>query len=168
MILLISILTFCIYIGAVIAKYGIPASISETFYLLPKKLNWLFTVFCWIVSIIIVPWLNISPDVWQFLAFLAVGGLCFVGTAAQFKEDFVKKVHFGAAGVCMAASQAWILLSTNLWWVSLVCLIISAILCFLFGLKNKKNLPKYKVVFWAEIWAFVSLFIVLILMTYAL
>lgn len=143
------------YIGVIIGLYGIPDSVSETFYLLPKKFNWLFTFFCWAVSAIVVPWLNISSENYQFLVFLSVGGLCFVGTAAQFKEDFVKKVHFGAAAVCLICSQLWIFLATELWWVSLICLAITIGILIFNKFKNDT--------FWIEMWAFISLFIVLLM-----
>lgn len=163
---LISVCLFIIYISSIIIKYGIPSSVSETFYLLPKNMRWLFTVFCWGVSIIVAPWLDITPKSWQFLAFLSVAGLCFVGTAAEFKEDLISKVHYTAAVVCMAASQLWIFLVTKLWYISLFCLLISAVSCyFIWRIASKK--AGYKVsgniTFWAEMWAFISLFISLVI-----
>lgn len=163
---LISILIFALYMGAILAVYGIPASVSETFYLLPKSMRWLFTAFCWGVSIIIAPWLDATPETWQFLAFLSVAGLCFVGTAAQFKEDFVAKVHYAAAGVCAAASQLWIFLVTGLWWVSLVCLFAAGGACYYLWRRASRKAGRSmfgNIVFWAEMWAFVSLFVSLII-----
>ncbi|MDR2890767.1 MAG: hypothetical protein LBV18_04085 [Alistipes sp.] len=158
---LISLLTFCTYMGAILAKYGIPASVSETFYLLPKGKRWLFTAFCWAVSIVIAPWLDATPENWQFLAFLSVAGLCFVGTAAQFKDDFVARVHYAGAGLCAVASQLWIFIVTGLWWLSLVCLLTAGTACFVLWRRasRKAGRPQFaNVVFWAEMWAFVSLF----------
>jgi len=155
---LISILIFALYIGVIISAYGVPASVSETFYLLPKKANWLFTAFCWGVSIIVAPWLDATPEPWQFLAFLSVGGLCFVGTATQFKEQFVARVHFAGAGVCAVASQLWVLLIADMWWVSVICLFIAGGLCL--GLWSLAKTPRpTNITFWVEMWAFVSLFI---------
>jgi hypothetical protein len=71
---LISILIFFAYMGAILAVYGIPASVSATFYLLPKGKRWLFTAFCWGVSVIVAPWLDVTPERWQSLAFLSVAG----------------------------------------------------------------------------------------------
>jgi hypothetical protein len=158
---LISLLIFCTYIGAILAVYGIPASVSETFYLLPKGKRWLFTVFCWSVSIIVAPWLDVSPETWQFLAFLSVGGLCFVGTAAQFLDDFVAKIHYTGAGVCVVASQLWIFIVAGLWWLSLACLLAAGSACFILWRRaiRKVGRPQFaNIVFWAEMWAFVSLF----------
>jgi hypothetical protein len=163
---LISILIFCAYIGTILAVYGVPASVSETFYLLTKGRRWLFTAFCWGVSIIIAPWLDATPESWQFLAFLAVGGLCFVGTAAEFKEDIVAKVHFAGAGVCVVASQLWIFIVTGFWWLSLVCLATAGGACFVLWRRAscKAGWPQFaNVIFWVEAWAFVSLFASLIL-----
>ena len=163
---IISILIFCAYMGAILAIYGIPASVSETFYLLPKGKRWLFTAFCWGVSIIVAPWLDATPERWQFLAFLSVGGLCFVGTAAQFKDDFVARVHFAGAGVCAVASQLWIFIVAGLWWVSLACLAAAGIACYVLWRRASRRAgrPMFgNVVFWAEAWAFVSLFVSILL-----
>jgi hypothetical protein len=159
---LISVLIFVAYIGAILAVYGVPASVSETFYLLPKGWRWLFTAFCLGVSIIVAPWLDATPDAWQFLAFLAVGGLCFVGVAAEFKEDFVKRVHYWGAGVCAVASQLWIFIVAGLWWVSLACLIAAGgtCLCLYRSEVSRAGKPQFpNIVFWVEMWAFTSLFI---------
>ena len=163
---LISFLTFCAYTGAVVAIYGIPASVSETFYLLPRGKRWLFTAFCWGVSIVVVPWLDATPGQWQFLAFLSVAGLCFVGAAAPFKEDFVARVHYAGAGLCAVASQLWIFLAAGLWWVSLACLLAVGGACFCLWQRasRKAGRPQFaNVVFWIEMWAFVSLFISLLI-----
>jgi len=159
---LISIAIFCVYMGAILAVYGIPASVSETFYLLPRGRRWLFTAFCWGVAVIVAPWLDATPEPWQFLAFLSVGGLCFVGTAAQFKEQFVARVHFAGAGVCAAASQLWIFIVPGLWWVSVACLLAAAGACLGLWLRASRRAgrPQFaNVVFWGEMWAFVSLFV---------
>jgi hypothetical protein len=161
-IIIISIATFCAYMGAILAVYGIPASVSDTFYLLPKGWRWLFTAFCWGVSIIVAPWLDATPETWRFLAFLSVGGLMFVGTAAQFREEFVARVHFAAAGVCAVASQLWIFIVPGLWWVSVACLLAAGAACFCLWRRasRKTGRPQFaNAVFWAEAWAFVSLFV---------
>ena len=163
---LISLLIFCAYIGTILAVYGVPASVSETFYLLPKGKRWLFTAFCLGVSIIVAPWLDATSEQWQLLAFLSVAGLCFVGVAAQFKDDLVARVHYGGAGVCAVASQLWIFLAAGLWWVSLVCLLAAGGVCFCLGRRasRKAGKPQFaNIVFWAEVWAFISLFISLII-----
>jgi len=159
---LISLLIFCAYTGAILSLYGIPASVSESFYLLPEGRRWLFTAFCWGVSVVIAPWLDATAKTWQFLPFLSVGGLCFVGTAAPFRENFVARVHYVGAGVCAVASQLWIFIVTGLWWVSVACLLAAGAACFGVWLRasRKAGRPQFaSVVFWAEMWAFVSLFV---------
>lgn len=146
---------FTLYIGIIIDKYGLPSSVSETFYLLPVGSKWLFTAMCWAVCAVIVPWMDRSPEDLQFLGFLSIIGLLVVGTAAPFKKDFVHSVHYWAAGICAGASQLWIFLATNLWWVSLACFIIAG--GFWFWDKFRRT------TFWAEMWAFVSLFVSLVI-----
>lgn len=152
---LASMAVFSIYIGVIIDKYGIPNSVSETFYLLPVGSKWLFTAMCWATCAIIVPWMDKSPENLQFLGFLSVLGLLFVGTAAQFKQSFVKSVHYWAAGICAVASQVWIIFATDFWWVSWA--VIHIALGFWFWDRRKH------ITFWLEMWCFASLFVTLLL-----
>ena len=51
--LIISIILFVSYIGYTVGMYGIPASISDTYYRLGKR-GWLFTLFCLAESSLLV------------------------------------------------------------------------------------------------------------------
>ncbi len=121
------------------------------------------------MSIVIAPWLDATPEQWQFLAFLSVAGLCFVGAAAAFREDFVARVHYAGAGVCAVASQLWIFLAAGLWWVSLACLLAAGAACFCLWRRASRRVgrPQFaNVVFWAEVWAFAALFVSLLITLY--
>ena len=106
LLLLVSIVSFVLYIGFVFIKYGVPASISESYYLLPTKVGHI-VFFTWTVLValpLMVYGVSVSPDVSKFAIFYCGVFLIFVGTAAQFKEDFVRKYHFIFAGVCAGLS----------------------------------------------------------------
>jgi len=157
MLLIISTAAFAAYITTMIALFGIPESISETYYLLEhrcgKNNGWIFTIFCWIVVFTLLPfWLEYSHENTQFLAFLSGAGLLFVGTAPQFKDvGLSRTVHFAAAFVCAAASISW-LCFTNMWTYPLITLLIA---CFISILNRTKWL------FWIELAAFAATYLAL-------
>ncbi|MFR0993170.1 MAG: hypothetical protein ACLSGQ_00940 [Parabacteroides distasonis] len=118
-----SIAIFLLYIGSMVFMFGVPWSISNTYYLLEEKrkgLGWLFTVFCYGVDGFLLPgWLNVTPEGYQFTCFLSAAGLAFVGTAAQFKERLTNTVHYTAAIICCLFSQIWCF-AAGFWWLSLL------------------------------------------------
>lgn len=148
----ISFITFTAYVACMIALFGVPASISETYYLLDRKrrgLGWLFTGFCWLVAgALLPPWLDMTPDTYRFVPFLAAAGLMFVGAAPQFKVSLSGPVHFIGAGVCCVFAGLWVILS-GAWWMLPatygVCLALGSVW--------------HKWMFWIEIAAFASTFL---------
>ena len=60
--IIISAAIFLVYMVAIIVRYGFPASVSDSFYLLPLKWNAAFTLFCVSVAMTLLPaWLEKSP-----------------------------------------------------------------------------------------------------------
>lgn len=147
---IISLCIFTAYIAYIVARYGVPASISESHYLLPRPWKWLFTAFCWGVALTIaVPWFALTPDAWQPLPFISIGGLLFVGGSPLFLEKQQRMIHYISAGACMLCSQLWIIGWAGMWPVSA---------CFFsaFGLAALHD--RQRAVFWVELAAFLSLF----------
>lgn len=156
----ISLVIFITYLLVISVKYGVPDSISDSFYLLEgtkKKLGIIFTLFCWVIVGFLLPtWLDNSPENYQFLAFLACGALCFVGTAAQFKEDFVKKVHFISAGISAISAIIWMCLM-GYWFIPVGVGITTLSIIWLGGDKFVKR----TYLFWLEVVGFISLYLAL-------
>ena len=148
----ISLIIFIVYVSSMIVMFGIPASISDTYYLLERKrrgLGWLFTAFSWSVAFTLLPaWLDVTPLAYQFLPFLAAAGLAFVGAAPQFKLSLTGPVHYVGAAVCCLSAGAWVALS-GAWWT-----LPAAYAAFLAVASLNHNW-----MFWIEIAAFVSLFL---------
>ena len=57
----------------------------------------------------------ITPEMYQFTAFLIGAGLLFVGAAPHFKDKSEKKIHFGGALVFGLTSQIWASLYYSPW-----------------------------------------------------
>ena len=125
---MISILAFSGYLTAALCRFGVPTSVSETFYMWPAKYGkHLFFGFCLLVSVpLMIFWLDCSEGTLQFLIFFACAALAFVGVAAEFKGiSLTRNVHYVAAGVCALCSQLWIALYTW-WWIASIVLMIGA------------------------------------------
>ena len=90
----------------------IPISISNTYYMWSEKgVRMLFTFVMWAVGVpILIYWIQISPQVYQFLPFLSISGMLFVGAACAFKETLTKEVHFTSAGVWASTALLYFIL----------------------------------------------------------
>jgi hypothetical protein len=160
-VLYISFAVYLSYIGAVMAVNKsvagelIPASVSDSFYLLNSKkkgAGYLFTIWCYIIGIsVMAVMFDASDGRWfQFLSLFAGGGLCFVGTAPLFKAH-ERTIHFASAGTCAIASLLWIVLM-GYWFVPAGFLLSS-----LFTVKSGEYM------FWAESALFDSMYVTLFL-----
>jgi len=141
--------TFIVYVAFIIYRFGVLPSISESWYMLPRKFNFLFTLFTWGIGI---------PMLFYGNPFLFISGaaLTFVGVATQFKttQAFTKQVHYIGALIGVSVPlfyfgfslNNWIPLNmqivgimiialtttpNKIWWVEIV-----AFVCVLFGLIN--------------------------------
>jgi len=146
--LYISISVFVLYLAGIIVYKGIPNSISESYYIIgeDKLESSLFTWFCWIVAITLLPfWLENGGGI---LAFLACGGLSFVGAAPLFKSH-EKTIHFASAVICFVAAYIWLMInSTTLFFISMAVLVLASF-------SSKRT-------FWWEVIAFVTIYISLL------
>lgn len=146
--LYISISVFVAYLIGIIIYKGIPNSISESYYIIgeDKLESSLFTWFCWIVAITLLPfWLENGGGI---LAFAACAGLSFVGAAPLFKSH-EKTIHFASAVICFVAAYLWLFINFRT-----IFFISMAVLGLFFFVKKRT--------FWWEITAFVTIYISLL------
>lgn len=113
------------YNAVSLAIFGVPESLSNTYYLYKEKWNkgWLFCLMMYLVVAFMMPaWLTMSEGSnFQFLAFIAPASIMFVGTAPRFKDsDLENKVHSISAIVAALCSLLWVGLVTPYWWVILI------------------------------------------------
>ncbi len=110
-----SITTIALYVGAMVyTGRKIPESISQTVFLLPRKGQWVFTIVMWMVGFMLMPVLmeKVSEQT-QFIAFLMIGGVCFVG-AAPLVPKAKNTVHYVGAVDAGIASQLLVALNQPL------------------------------------------------------
>ena len=117
-----------------------------------KKRNrpaWLFQIAMIVPAMLLMPvWIECSSENLQCLAFLACGGLMFVGTAPLFKEEFQSKVHYAGTVIAGLATILWVCLS-GMWYLPAVAFPIAVVIM----LRYRKWL------FWAEMAAFACAYV---------
>lgn len=118
-------LIFCLlitllYNGYILIRYKkIPQSLSETSYLLDGNKRYLFTAYCLIVSLCILPiLLEITPLNYQIIPFIFCGGLSFSGCSPLFKDGLDRKVHYISAYIAFAAFVLYMILCMH--WLYIV------------------------------------------------
>lgn len=114
----IAILIFVVYNAIAIHRFGVPSSLSSTFYLwnsVKENLGYIFTAMMFTMVFFLLPaWTTVNEVIstWSqyltVLPFLGAASIAFVGTAPAyrgFKNE--NKVHMIAAACAAAFSLAW-------------------------------------------------------------
>ena len=154
----ISLLILSLYISVMIFKNnGIPSSVSETFYSLYNKSWFGFSMIS--ASALLMPAiLEITPESYQFTAFLACVGMIMVGVSPNFKSEFERPIHVSGATMVLVFSQVWVALSNPLFLILWVPYIIGSII----GIEKNWNenfmesYNKTNPLFWIEIVSIIS------------
>ena len=162
---IISALLIATYTAAVCIKCkGIPYSISETYYKISHK-AWFGVTMILTACLLMPAILEVTPDSYQFTAFLACAGMVMTGIAPNFREGIDRKIHTTGAVLCLVFSQVWVGLTLPwmlLLWVGY--LVYTAI-----GIKRNWNgyfigsFLSTKPMFWVEITALVATYVTLII-----
>lgn len=144
--LILSVLTYSIYVGIVYAKYK-PSCISESYYKI--KHGYLFTVWMLLVSFLIFPaWVEISPICFQFLPFLSSISLGAVGLNPKYLGSD-RKAHIIAAGLAVTISLIWNIVTGV--YIIPILLLVGVIIMLIARVSNP--------LFWSECAAFSNIYL---------
>lgn len=160
--IIISCMVYIIYNIVTLCIFGIPNSLSETYYLYKNKWNigWVFPIMIYLVVGLLLPgWIILSEGMTlQFLAFLSPASLLFVGTAPAFKKSKLEdNVHTISAYIATICSLLWIVFATPYWWIILIwTFMILSISIF-------TKTVTYAKIYWIELITMNSTFSVLLL-----
>ena len=118
---IIATVIYVAYNAISLANFGVPQSLSMTYYLWKEKSNkgFLFPCMMYIVVALMMPaWITMSEGSdFQFLAFLAPTAIAFVATAPAFLSGGLENsVHMWSAVLAAICSLAWVILVTPYWW----------------------------------------------------
>ncbi len=148
------------YTVAVCIKFGIPTTLSESYYFIYKK--YLFTLVMWLSGFLLLPLImEMTGGDTQIIPFLSIIGIMIVGAAPKYKEQ-ERTLHIIGATMAGFFSQLWIILYAYPWtlltWFILIIWAIG-ILIESKLVKWSEELDKRKWFFWAEMLAFINLYL---------
>lgn len=133
----------------------VPPSLSESVFYLPTNKRWIWTVTILAVCFLCVPtYVENTSENTQFLAFLAIAGLAFVGAAplVKFKDNKLQfDVHEKGAIICAVASQLVLIFNQPVLLLLWIPFIIAG---FIIKFKEWRT-----IIFWGEMVCFSSTFI---------
>lgn len=117
-------IVFCVaYIAYILFKYGVPVSISETYYLLPNKLDWMFAAWTILTSVPMgIYWWDTAPSKLKWIPITVVIALLLVGAACCYKsgpkttDGYVPGVAKGDVGTEDAKPIA----KSGKWWQDII------------------------------------------------
>lgn len=106
-----SFLIILIYLLYIVIKYGVPHSLSQTYYLIKHK--WIFSLALISSTALILPGM-LEMD-YSYLAFPSLCGTMFVAFTPNFRDDsLVDQVHTWSAIAALIFSQLWVALTNPL------------------------------------------------------
>lgn len=149
---------YYVYNAVALYLFGVPKSLSMTFYLFKEKKNWLCACFPIMMTLmagsLLPAWLEISVGSnLQFMSFLAASGILFTGAAPAFESSKLENnVHMASAIIAAIFALLWVILVANLWYVILVWLVAITVVALL----TKSVKTSY--IYWLETIAFLSTF----------
>lgn len=143
---LIMVSVFVSYVLYISFKYGIQKSISDSYYVLPKKENFLFVLFTWLFAF---PAMFLGNSL---LMFFAGGGIVWVGVNAAMRKNPTRIIHLVAAIGGMILGVIAIIFQYHMWYIAAAIFGSLPIAYFL----DKENF-----MWWAEIIIFTAFSVVL-------
>lgn len=168
LLILISLLLFTVYNAVSLKQFGIPKSLSETFYLWNSKksgLGYIFTGMMFSMAFTLVPaWLELGEVIssWSTylnpLVFFACAAIGFVGAAPAFRScPLESKVHTVAAMIAAVCAVTWCLAAC--WQIMYVPLGVAGLIAAVGAITKTW---KSAIVYWLEMMAFGATFITVI------
>lgn len=148
------------YTVAVCIKFGIPTTLSESYYFIYKK--YLFTLVMWLSGFLLLPpIMEMTGGDTQIIPFLSIIGIMIVGAAPRYKEQ-ERTLHIMGATMAGFFSQLWIILYAYPWTLLTWAILIIWAIGILIESKLvewSEELDKRKWFFWAEMLAFINLYL---------
>lgn len=149
---------YLIYNGIALKLFGVPQSLSMTYYLFQERKNWtkvFFPIMMIGIAFLLLPaWLEISVgSYFQFLSFLAAAGIMFTGAAPAFLRSSTEQTIHTVGAICAAVfALLWVIIVSKLLWVILIWLVTLVLIM----LVTKTIKSSY--IYWLETIAFMSTF----------
>lgn len=158
----ISFIILLTYILWTTTKYGIPESLSQTYYHIPK--GFIFTLTIWICNFLIVPQaMDMTGDL-KIIPFLGILGSLLVGAAPRVRDED-RTVHNIGAIVSAVFSQIFVAVYGNPWsmlaWIPALFLLAVSIKFDPRELRRpglEAKIDTVRFVFWCEMVCYFTLY----------
>jgi len=139
---LITLVIFIAYLGVITSLYGWLPSISDSFYKLPKWANWIFTLFLFTISMLII---FAYPKPLMLGAGLSI---ILVGAFPLFMDRKYKLFHFlfAVLGIVLGMISLWV--DLHLWYM-VIAFVLASICVKIYKWNNET--------FWIEVFAFMTI-----------
>lgn len=146
---ILTLLITLLYNSYIIIKHKkIPESLSETSYLLGDNKRYLFTGYCFIIGLLLLPVLfNITASTLVFLPFITCGGLMFAGCSPLFKEGLDKPIHYIFSILAFISYICYMIFCMG--WIWLIGFLVLYLILFF--------IKKTSFIYWAEILAIIEI-----------
>ena len=162
--IIVSALCVAAYTAAVCVKCkGVPYSISETFYKLDHKL-W-FGATMWLTAGLLMPAiLEVTPESYQFTAFLACVGMIMTGIAPNFREGIERPIHIVGAILCLVFSQVWVGLTCPWFLLVWIVYVIYTVVMMARHVSDRalSDFLRTKPMFWVEVTALATTYMTIL------
>lgn len=146
---LVSFLIITFYLIWIVWRYGVQASISQTYYKIKHK-----PLFSFVLMFTAFPLIILSSTA---LMFLGGSALFFVATAPAFMDDrHTKDVHLYSAYAAVLFTTLSIIIDYNMWYMTLPLVILALAIVFkVVKISNR--------IWWMEIIAFIQVYLTLLI-----
>ena len=162
--IILSLATITAYTTAVCIKgHGVPSSISATFYALDHKL-W-FGATMWLTAGLLMPAiLEVTPESYQFTAFLACVGMIMTGIAPNFREGIERPIHIVGAILCLVFSQVWVGLTCPWFLLVWIVYVIYTVVMMARHVSDRalSDFLRTKPMFWVEVTALATTYMTIL------
>lgn len=154
----IDILLMLVYILIIILAYGVPNSLSESYYLLPKKMRFIFTVVMLYHSLFLM--ISVFPTINDIYTLILISisafGLILVGMMPSFKDKYQKILHFFGALLAGGTSLVWMIIM-GYWYIPMITYLIFFFISAIFYHFRKMT-------FFIEMGAFLPMYIIIMIL----
>lgn len=81
-------IVFCFaYVAFVTFRFKVPVSLSETYYLLDNKWDWLFSAWCVLTAVPFgIWWFTVSPKCLSWIPIVTMVAMCLIGVSCRYKS----------------------------------------------------------------------------------
>lgn len=167
---LVTLLIFCVYNIYILSFYGIPENLSMTYYYLKEEKNkaFLFPLLIFMMCCVFSPaWISLNSYFPIFerqttiLIYIVFLMMFFIVLLSDYKENKVRfYLHYTSAIISSVCELSWIFIVAYKYWYIPFMILFLAFLTAYFT-----NTHKTSCIYWLELTAFLSLFIVTFLLS---